>query len=336
MSRAIFPPNSVALEPHLAVALEAAVARISELSGRISASSVAIPWRRRAAFAGYARGLQLQGVEIDDVDVFSWACGISLPGRPRRTTVIDEFGALAPWLRQLQTLERSAWKDALPFPPSTRSELPRILQALELQRQYALRSGSIDAWLSLPTIIYGLGLSRSPLPCLVAGSKAFRLIPQVPTETVRATLKAIETSSKQGLAALDTMETAYRASIRAIRAEFRPGKLTALLALSLSVTVLSPASVATALDLSVAGAGKLLDRAAALELLVEISGRRSWKTFVAPDLAIRLGIRRATLGRPRKEPPPLSHDRELAGTLEDFDREMAEIDARLAHIGSSR
>jgi hypothetical protein len=94
--------------------------------------------------------------------------------------------------------------------------------------------------------------------------------------------------------------------------------------------------VASALDLSPAGAGKLLDRAASLEVLVEVSGRRSWKAYVLPDLAVSFGFRRAPLGRPRKAPPVSVQDRDLADTLDDFDRQMAEIDARLSRVTISR
>jgi hypothetical protein len=128
------------------------------------------------------------------------------------------------------------------------------------------------------------------------------------------------------------MEAAYRASVRAIRAEYRPGNLPQLLALSLSTAVLSPASTAEHLDLSVAGAGKLLDRATNLGVLVEISGRRSWKVYVEPSLAVALGLRKAPLGRPRREPPPLAPISDLSGTLDDFDRAMAEIEAKLAGL----
>jgi hypothetical protein len=314
---------------------EDAVAAICELSGRISASPVRSAWRLRAAWSGYARALRLQGIEIDDIDVFSWGCGVLLPGRSRRATVADEFGSFDPWLGSLSSTDKAGWKDALPFTPVLTEELPRLFRSLDLLRQYALRTDGLEVWLALPMLIHRQGLGHAPLPCLVAGSKAFRLRTAVPAATIRVAFKSLATSAQQSLDAVDRMEFAYRAALRAIANEYRPGKLPALLALSLSTSLLSPAQVATALDLTVAGAGKLLDRACSLGLVVEISGRRSWKAYLTPDLAIELGFSKVPLGRPRKEPPFPAETNVLSDVIDSFDREMAEIDARLAQISAS-
>lgn len=314
------------------IGIEDAVAAIGALGGRVSATPVRSAWQRRAAWSGYARAMQLQGAEIDEIDVFSWGCGLALPGRARRITVVDEFDAFARWWHELRNGEDgAAWKDALPFTPQIARNLPRILQALDLQCQYARRSDTIAAWLALPIFVHRLGLSPIPLPCLVAGAKACRQRGPVSPETVRSMIRSLTVSARRGLDGLDRMEATHRAAIRAIRAEYRPGKLPDLLALGLSVAMLSPARVAAELDLSIAGAGKLLDRGASLGLLVEVSGRRSWKTYVAPDLAASLGLRKAPLGRPRKEADGQDDGLALSAALDDFDRRMAEIDARLSH-----
>jgi hypothetical protein len=312
------------------IGIEDAVAAIGELGGRVSATPVRLAWQRRAAWSGYARAMQLQGAEIDEIDLFSWGCGLALPGRARRVTVVDEFGAFARWWHELRTGDSAAWKDTLPFTPQIARDLPRVLQAFDLQCQYARRLDTIAAWLALPIFVHRLGLSPTPLPCLVAGAKACRLRGPVSPETVRSMLRSLTSSARRGLDSLDRMEATHRASVRAIRAEYRPGKLPDLLALSLSLAMLSPARVAAELDLSVAGAGKLLDRGASLGLLVEVSGRRSWKTYLAPDLAMALGLRKALVGRPRKAEHRSDDDLGLSAALDDFDRRMAEIDARLS------
>lgn len=328
-------PISYEFAPPLVVAVEDALLAMSELSGRISASSVRVAWQRRAAWTGYARALQLQGGEIDEIDVFSWGAGVPLPARPTRHTHDDEFGAFTSWWAELELRDRDAWRDALPFTPDLDRTLPRIIQAVDLTRQYARRSRGIEPWLALPRFLYLLGVTASPLPCLIAGTKSFRLQATPSEDMLRVTLKALAGAGQKGLESLETMEAAYRASVRAIRSEYRPGKLPQLLALSLSTAVLGPASAAQLLDLSVAGAGKLLERAAGLGVLVEVSGRRSWKAYVEPTLAVALGLQRAPLGRPRKalsSPAPLS---DLASTLDDFDRAMAEIEAKLAKLSAA-
>src|SRR3546814_5864213 len=72
-------------------ALPICSAAIARLDVGISVSSVASAWARRAAWSGYTRALQLQSAEIDEIDVFSWGCGLQIPGRPLRSTTVDLF-----------------------------------------------------------------------------------------------------------------------------------------------------------------------------------------------------------------------------------------------------
>src|SRR3546814_8547065 len=68
--------------PQMAAAIASCTASISRLDARISVSSAASAWNRRATWSGYARALQLQSAEVDEIDVFSWGCGLQIPGRP--------------------------------------------------------------------------------------------------------------------------------------------------------------------------------------------------------------------------------------------------------------
>src|SRR3546814_13655071 len=82
--------------------------------------------------------------------------------------------------------------------------------------------------------------------------------------------------------------------------------------------------------MSIAGASKLLDRAAAAGLLIEITQRRSWRLFLTPDMALAFGYARPKRGRPAKEPPALPVSRYLAMAFDAFDQGIANID-RLLH-----
>src|SRR3546814_14240140 len=75
----------------------------------------------------------------------------------------------------------------------------------------------------------------------------------------------------EGLERLHDLEKFHRNAQRAIVEAFRPGALPRLLALTHHRPLLSPQGVADALALSVAGASKLLERAVAADLLVEIT-----------------------------------------------------------------
>lgn len=143
-------------------------------------------------------------------------------------------------------------------------------------------------------------------------------------------LKQVTRAAEDGLERLDRLETATRRAAATVAAEHRPGKLIDLARLTLTRPCLAARSLAPLLGITISGAGKLLERATALGLMVEISGRESWRTYVTPDLATTLGLRPADRGRP----PLLSNPpREVASILRSFDAEMAEIEARLARLG---
>jgi hypothetical protein len=82
--------------------------------------------------------------------------------------------------------------------------------------------------------------------------------------------------------------------------------------------------------MTLSGAGKLLARAADLELLAEVSGRMAWRAYMAPDIAIAFGYVTRPVGRPRAPPRQLT---ELEPTLTAFDREMAALDLVLEKFG---
>lgn len=313
----------------LVLALEDCAASIARLDGRVSISPIARPWRRRAAYSGYARALQLQGVEIDEIDVLSWGCGLSIPQRPRRASNLEEFDGFPRWWESLLTGDSGQWRDQLPFTPVLANELPIILRAIDLARQYAWRVGSEHAWLALPRFLHRLGLTESPLPCLVGGAKALRGRSQPSGDLIRGIVRFLASAAVKALDTLDAMEMAYRASGRALLDQHRPGALVRLFALSLSAPVLSPKSAADALSLTLSGSGKLLERAAEVGMLIEVTGRKAWKTFLTPDLAIAFGFRAAGASRTRKLPTLLPGDRALADVFDAFDQEIAAIDATL-------
>jgi hypothetical protein len=314
----------------LVIALETCTASIARLDGRVAVSPIARPWRLRAAWAGYARALQLQGIEIDEIDVLSWGCALPLPERPRRASNLAEFDAFPLWWGSLMVGDNGQWRDQLPFTPIIASDLPVLLRAIDLSRQYALRSGREQPWLALPRFLHHLGMTQSPLPCLVGGAKALRSHAPPSDDVLRGIVRSMTSVAQDALETLDVMESSYRGSARVLTAQHRPGALVRLLALSLSTPVLSPKSVAQALDFTLSGAGKLLERAEQAGMLVEISGRKAWKTYLTPDLATAFGFRHASGGRSRRELSLLPGDRALADVFEDFDREIASINERLA------
>ena len=310
--------------------IERASVAIGRLDAQVSASSMKAAWQLRAAWTGFAVALQLSGVEIDEIDVFSWGSGIALPHRPRRQTLLDPFEAFEPWRARMSAKGRH-WVEELPF--SVRSEparprVPLLIRALELQMDYVRADRSIDAWLVLPILLHRLGLCETPLPCLVAGDRQLRFAPRDTGPAQRRILRALEAAALNARKTVIALENHRAIALAALAAEHRPTALRALAALFARAPMQSPESVARQLGMTLSGAGKLLARAAASGLVCEVSGRRAWRAYVVPDLAISLGLVAASKGRPPTRPSLSEPSREIASILADFDSDMAAFDAR--------
>ncbi|MCF8708366.1 hypothetical protein [Rhizorhapis sp. SPR117] len=333
------PRYGPAYGPKVVAATASCTAAIARLDARISVSPVASAWHRRAAWSGYAKALQLQSVEIEEIDVFSWGCGLQVPGRALRATNLDAFDRFDDWHAALLDKDPLAWRDALPTAigePEIATEHPALIRALDQVRQHARIDGTTLPWLSLPFALRDKGLSATPLPCLAGGAKALRLKRTPDDADWLAVLRSLEASATDGLKRLQALERNYRDAQRAIVAEYRPGALPALIALLCHRPLLSPQAAAGCLGISVAGASKLLERAVAAGLLAEITQRRTWRLFLPPDLATEFGFVAPKRGRPAKEPPPLPQSRALAEVFDAFDQEMAEIDRVLNGRGTAR
>lgn len=319
--------------PEMVSTIASCSAVIARLDARISASSVASAWVLRAAWSGYARGLQLQGVEIDEIDVFSWGCGLRIEGRPVRATNLGEFTEFDDWRTALLSEDALGWRDALPtavIDPAQAAGHPALVRAIDQIRQYSRLDGSIAPWLGLPFALRDQGLCVTPLPSLVGGAKALRLKRQPSDADWLTILRSLHGAAISSMERLDHLERLYRDAQRAIVREYRAGALPSLAALSIHRPLLSPQSVSQVLGLSVAGASKLLERAASAGLVVEITQRRTWRVFLAADLAVTFGYARPQRGRPKSEPPPLPASRDLSDVFDALDDQMAEIDRILA------
>src|SRR3546814_5915670 len=97
----------------MVAAIASCTAAIARLDARIMTSSVASAWRRRAAWMGYTRALQLQAIEIDEIDVFSWGCELKIANRALRVSTVDIFEEFAPrseeHTSELQSLMRISY-----------------------------------------------------------------------------------------------------------------------------------------------------------------------------------------------------------------------------------
>lgn len=329
------PLTAVPWTAALADGLATASAALARLDARVSASPLKPAWLLRASWAGYARALHLQHAEIEEIDIIAERCGLRIAGRALPRTDDEPFAAYAPWLARLSEPDGRHWAEDLPFtfdaPPAWR-EAPALVRALHLLDASARADRTIAPWLAFPALLRRLGLARSPLPCVVPGDAAQRFPGEPRAVLLKRLLRQVVRSAEDGLERLERLETGARRTAAAIAAERRPGKLAVLGRVALSRPCLAARSLAPLLDLTVSGAGKLLERATGLGLLVEVSGRESWRTYVAPDVAVALGLSAPDRGRP---PSLVSAPPEVDVILQSFDAEMAEIEERLRKLGIS-
>lgn len=306
---------------------ERASLALGRLDARISDSPVGSAWQLRAAWTGYATALRLQGHEVDEIDVFSWGCALSLPGRPRLSTLDDPFADFACWQAQFAGNARRHWRDDLgalvEADPSYGG--PRLLRALEAVRQIAMREPAIDAWLSLPLLLQRMTITRCPLPCLVVGEKRLRFGQPTDEAVLRRLLKSCAEAADTGLERLYAIERDRLRAARTIQAASRPGALPRLLTRLQAKPMVGPQTIAREFGLGISGAGKLLARAAHAGLVREVRGTRAWKVYITPDLAVTMGLAAPARGRPRRDAAPLLHDRDLSDVLAAFDAEMASL-----------
>jgi hypothetical protein len=317
----------------MVTALERAAASIGRLDARVSVSPVAAPWSLRASWTGYATALKGQSAEIDEIDIFGRESGINLPGRPAMPTHADDPGALIDWQERLRQREAHYWRDVAAIStdvPEDWSRRPALLRALEVVARHARADATVKPWLTVPFLLRSMNITHAMLPCLTIGDKALRLAPRESQAIILRNLRALADRAEVGLERLQALEDHRMTVAAAFHGAHRPGKLLGLMALVQFAPVVSPRLVEHRLNVTLSGAGKLLARAADLGLLTEVSGRRAWRMYMVPDLAIAFGFVARRVGRPQAAPRQLEA---LEPALTAFDREMAELDNVLAKFG---
>lgn len=317
----------------LVSALERAAASIGRLDARVSVSPAAAQWSLRASWTGYATALKGQSAEIDEIDIFSRESGVKLPGRPAMPTHVDDPGTLQAWQERLRQREPHYWRDVAAIPTDVAEDWnrrPALLRALEVAARHARADATITPWLTIPSLLRSMKITHAMLPCLTIADKAFRLAPSESQAIIVRNLRTLADRAEEGLQRLQALEDHRLRAAAAICDAHRPGKLLKLLALVQFSPVVSPRLIAQKLGVTLSGAGKLLMRAGDLELLTEVSGRRAWRTYMAPDLAVAFGFASRPVGRPHAAPRQL---KDLEPALTAFDHEMAALDEVLVKLG---
>ena len=318
MQRARNPLTDVTWTPDLVTALADASAAIGALDARVSNSLLTVVWQNRVKLTGYAAALRLQQEPIEEVDVFSHFCGLRLPGREIPQTNSDPYAEFAEWEAMLADGKDRHWREVLPFTfelPSGWQSAPNLVKALVVLERWVKADQSKLAWLQGPILLHQFGLTNAVLPNMVFGD-ATMCNPNTRSEVVlRRLLRQLCEAAEIGLGRFGAMEETLVRFASVLANEKRPGRLDDLGMLLLVEPLLTPREVANHLGMTVAGAGKLLQRAAEQDIVCEISGRGTWRAYATRDIALALNLIGPKHGRPRNAPPARKELRKLVASL---------------------
>ena len=317
MQRTRKPFTDVIWTPDLVAALADAGAALGALDARVSNSLLTVVWQNRVKLTGYAAALRLQREPIEEVDVFSHFCGLRLPGRALPQTNSDPYAEFADWEAMLADGKDRHWRELLPFTfelPSGWQSAPKLMKALVVLDRWVNADQSKLAWLQGPILLHQFGLTSAIMPNMVFGDAAMRNRDTHCEALLLKLLRQLHDAAEIGLARFGAMEEALVRFASVLPDERRPGRLEDLGMLLLVEPLLTPREVADRLKITVAGAGKLLRRAAAHDVVTEISGRGTWRAYATHDIAIALSLASPKRGRPRNPPPPRGDLRKLVAS----------------------
>ncbi len=329
MSKPFIPLCDIAWSPKLAIALADASSALGRLDARVSASSIEKAWFIRAAWFGYHTALQLQGHEIDEIDLICLIYGVRMKGRPNFSTNEDITSGLDDWKKSLTKRSDEHWNTALPF-TFERSDkwhdAPALVQAITICDQWVRNTGNIDGWLHFPILITQLKIALRPLPCLVIGTKQQRHRGNDREAILIRLLNQVQDAAIVGLARLRALENHINRAQIVAQATRRSQSIVKTTVLSLRRPVFTPRDIAAHLGISISGAGKLLAKCEKSGLVHSMNSTESWRHFASADVGVLLRLVPDNKGRPvkvaRASPAPSAES-----ILARFDAEMAEFEA---------
>jgi hypothetical protein len=352
--------------------LERTLIAIGRLDATLRDYPLLSGWWYRAQLEAAVRLTELEGAKVDAERLLGSIAGVTLPLR--------DGGAEARALRVLRELQSGhppiggirsdadepgqASQAALHAIAHGASASGILIGALEGLRAWLQEGGSRTyGHLALSRHLAQRHLVRAPWPCLVGAPHGSATLGDR-DRWVRAVLRGLETEASRGADRALDLRLAWRGWRRAIGQRRHGSNFARLLDLASALPVLTPKLVSEQLACTVAGAGKLLSELRRARILVEVSGRGSWKCYVTRDLegvrqfsrAEGLNARAAlwpepaeavterreqgrefALRRPLQPGPPVTRPSEqdevavdLGGLIADLDRKIATVTKRPA------
>jgi hypothetical protein len=314
-----------------------ALLAFGRLTEACEACALASAWEARERVGAAARAASADGLGVEAARVFRLA--YDLPVR-RDMGDVGDAGVMQ-ILALLVPEEEGAPPDS---PPSWRRELLVAEARLAAEADPGSPAGllrNLHRWLGeggRPSIGYaalvrcfaGAGLVPRPLGVLIRPVGLLRASPTTWVEKALLILAEAADTGRRDLAAFERTVADWR---RRLGRRRRNSRLEALVTALAATPVATPSAVARRFGLSLRGASVMLDELAGLGIVAEISGRKSWKTYVAgTDGMDSIGDR-----RPRPTPLPSP---DLDPLLSDADTAIARARDALSRarsrIGSRR
>ena len=321
----------------MASATHRAVFALGRLSEAFDASRVAEAWAARSRIEAVIRLLHADGLGIDRDRVLRLSYDLAVPhrigiGGDAQVLQIIAFLDGGPASTDRDSSMAVEMDDAeAGFGAGVESQNPEILLGSLWRWLTAGRRPSVG-YVAFVRCLAAAGLTPRPLGALAWPTGLAHQTERAWVDGSLARLAAAADGARRDLGALALSVADWR---RRLGRRRRHSRMDALIDEIGAMLVATPVSIARRLGLSLRGASVMLEELADLGVLVEVTGRKSWKIFVPSDLVVSLPDsrtrRREARSRPPAAPPP-----DLTPLVDDADAAIARAQAAMARLRSGR
>lgn len=310
-------------------ALTEALLAIGRLDGVLENHPLRQAWLHRSRLQATVQAMAWNGRGVDPQRLAAVRAGVQLPATDDRRSESQAL-ALLDFLHGIETVDDPAvdgfrddaalMEDAI---EDSISSGQAVLQSIadvagRMRSELDTRPGALVV--AVPVILHRHGLTRSGM---IDGLAAW---PPPGRNWTAAFYDGLARNAKDGLNRLHALTHTSVAWKRLLGERRSNSRLPALVVAALCHASLTPSSAAKLLDITVAGAGKLLTEMEGLGILSEVSGRTGCYRIYVPSEQAEFKVRRSDKKR-SAEPP-----KDFGG--QHLDSLMAEMDAVLARVGS--
>lgn len=318
-----------AMEPGTDKALFA----LGRLSEALSGSGVATAWTARDRIEAVVRLVHADGLGIDRERVLRLSYDLPVGRRPNVGSdahVLQIIGLLGGGAEG-EVRDGALGDEVREAEDAFRSGSDGVTPGTLLRSLWRWLAADRRPSVGHVAFIRGLaaaGLSPAPLGALARPSGRVRLAETPWVEESLERLADAADGARRELAALALAVAEWRQRLGPRR---RHSRMDALVREVASMLVVTPTSAARRLGLSLRGASTMLEELAALGIVVEVTGRKSWKIFVPGDLVVAVPGERVQ--RHKEQPAaPAARSPDLEPLLVEAESAMSRVQAAMARL----